>query len=132
MTTGQYYEGVGRRKEATARVRIYPGGTGGVIINDKDGKDYLPRYGDLEVALSPLKLLGADSAFNISVHVKGGGITGQTDAIKMGLARALAKADPEKRPLLRKAGMLTRDPRAQERKKVGLKGARKAPTYTKR
>jgi small subunit ribosomal protein S9 len=130
--TGQYFEGVGRRKEASARVRIYPGGSGNIIINDKDGKDYLPREGDLELALAPLRLAGAEGVYNVSVKVKGGGITGQTSAITLGLARALLKVDPELRPALRRAGFLTRDARVKERKKPGLRRARKAPTYTKR
>jgi small subunit ribosomal protein S9 len=128
----QYFEGVGRRKEATARVRIYPGGNGSVQINDKPGSDFLPRVGDIEAALAPLKLINAEEAYNVTVHVNGGGITGQTYAIQLGLARAIIKVDPELKSQLRQAGYLTRDPRAKERKKPGLKRARKAPTYTKR
>jgi small subunit ribosomal protein S9 len=128
----QYYEGIGRRKEASARVRLYPGGNGSVQINDKDGKDFLPREGDLNTAMLPLKLVGLDTAYNVSVHVNGGGITGQSEAIRLGVARALLKIDPELKPKLRSAGYLTRDARAKERKKPGLRRARKAPTYTKR
>ncbi|MCC7208507.1 MAG: 30S ribosomal protein S9 [Anaerolineae bacterium] len=131
-TSGQYFEGVGRRKEASARVRIYPGGSGNVVINDKDGKDFLPRLGDLDLALAPLRVTGLESVYNVSVKVSGGGITGQTSAITLGLARALLKVDPELRATLRKAGLLTRDARIKERKKPGLRRARKAPTYTKR
>ena len=126
----QYYEGVGRRKAASARVRIYPGGDGTVIINDKPGQEYLSRLGDLENALAPLKVV--EGGFNVTVKVKGGGDTGQSDAIKLGLARALLKLDEGLRPRLRRAGYLTRDARVKERKKPGLKRARKAPTYTKR
>lgn len=130
--TAQYYEGIGRRKEASARVRIYPGGNGTVVINDKPGADFLPRDGDLAAALAPLRLLAAENAYNVSVKVQGGGITGQSSAIQLGVARALLKVDPETRPQLRKAGYLTRDARVKERKKPGLRRARKAPTYTKR
>ncbi len=128
----EYYEGIGRRKEASARVRLYPGGTGQVIINDKVGTDFLTRAGDIEVALAPLTILNAEGSFNVSVLVKGGGVTGQTEAIRLGLARALIKLDETNKPPLRQAGVVTRDPRVKERKKPGLKRARKAPTYTKR
>ncbi len=128
----QYYEGVGRRKTSTARVRLFPNGNGNVVINDKPAKEFLPREGDLERALKPLEEAGLAQYYNVSVHVQGGGITGQTDAIRMGLARALLKVNPDLRPAMRKGGFLTRDPRVKERKKPGLKRARKAPTYTKR
>ncbi len=128
----QYYEGIGRRKRSTARVRIYPGGTGNVLINDKPAEEYLPREGDLIHALSPLTVLGQERIYNVSVHVQGGGITGQADAIRLGMARALVKLDPNVRAVLRQHDLLTRDPRIKERKKPGLKRARKAPTYTKR
>jgi len=129
---GQYYEGVGRRKAATARVRITAGGTGNVIINDKDGSDYLPRPGDVDILLEPLTLLGQAKSYDVSVHVNGGGISGQRDAILLGIARALVKVDETSKPQLRDAGYMTRDARIKERKKPGLKRARKAPTYTKR
>ncbi len=128
----QYYEGIGRRKTATARVRIWTGGNGSVIINDKPGDDFLPREGDLETALEPLRTVGQEAAYNVTVKVKGGGISGQRDAIKLGLARALLLVDPEWRNALRQGKYLSRDPRIKERKKPGLKRARKAPTYTKR
>ncbi len=128
----QYYEGIGRRKAASARVRIFPGGTGNLIINDKDGSDYLPRPGDVDILLEPLSVTGQLKSFDISVHVNGGGISGQRDAILLGLARALVKLDPEMKPQLRDQSYLTRDARVKERKKPGLKRARKAPTYTKR
>jgi len=128
----QYYEGIGRRKAATARVRIFPGGTGNLIINDKDGREYLPRAGDVEILLEPLAKIGQESNYDISVHVMGGGISGQRDAIRLGIARALLKVDPDLRPSLKESKFLTRDPRVKERKKPGLKRARKAPTYTKR
>ena len=128
----QYYEGIGRRKAATARVRITAGGTGSVIINDKDGSDYLPRPGDVDILLEPLTLLGQAKAYDVSVHVNGGGISGQRDAILLGIARALVKVDESSKGQLRDGGYMTRDARIKERKKPGLKRARKAPTYTKR
>lgn len=130
--SSQYYEGIGRRKAASARVRLFPGGTGNVVINDKDGKEYLPREGDIEIALEPLTRIGQENSYDVSVHVNGGGISGQRDAIKLGVARALLKIDPDLRPTLKANKYLTRDPRVKERKKPGLKRARKAPTYTKR
>jgi small subunit ribosomal protein S9 len=128
----QYYEGIGRRKTSSARVRLFPGGTGQVMINDKDAAEYLPREGDVELFMRPLTVLGQERGYDISVHVSGGGITGQRDAIQLGIARALLKIDPELKAALRDAELLTRDARVKERKKPGLKRARKAPTYTKR
>jgi small subunit ribosomal protein S9 len=128
----QYYEGIGRRKAATARVRLWPGGNGSVIINDKPGEDFLPREGDIETALAPLRAVGQEAAYNVTVKVNGGGVTGQRDAIQLGLARALIEIQPEWRSTLRQGDFLSRDPRVKERKKPGLKRARKAPTYTKR
>lgn len=130
--SAQYYEGIGRRKEATARVRLFPGGTGRIVINDRDGSEYISRAGDMEILLQPLTTIGQERGYDISVHVNGGGVTGQRDAIRLGIARALLKIDPELRPQLRQADLLTRDARIKERKKPGLKRARKAPTYTKR
>lgn len=130
--SAQYYEGIGRRKSATARVRLFPGGTGSLLINDKDGSDYLPRFGDVEILLEPLAVVGQLKSYDVSVHVSGGGITGQRDAIRLGVARALIQVDPELKPQLKEHKFLTRDAREKERKKPGLKRARKAPTYTKR
>ncbi len=130
MTT-QYYEGVGRRKSATARVRIYPG-SGNMTVNDKQLAEYFPRLGDTDALLRPLAVAGLEGRFDMTVKVNGGGVTGQTDAVQLGLARALLAYQPELRPAMRKAGLLTRDAREKERKKPGLKRARKAPTYTKR
>jgi small subunit ribosomal protein S9 len=128
----QYFEGVGRRKEAVARVRVMPG-SGRFIVNGKDGAAYFTRLGDLDAVMMPFKAIGqANSTYDVTVVVRGGGVTGQTDAVKLGLARALVKMDPALLPTLRKSGLLTRDARAKERKKPGLKRARKAPTYTKR
>ncbi len=130
--TQQYYEGLGRRKTAIARVRLYPGGNGTIMVNDKAADQYFGREGDIKHLSEPLVVTNNLAHFNVSVHAKGGGITGQADAIRMGVARALVKFDPESLATLRKFGLLTRDPRAKERKKPGLKRARKAPQYTKR
>ncbi len=128
----QYYEGIGRRKESTARVRLMSG-TGRFIVNDRPAEEYFPRIGDLDSILGPMSAAGQDRAtFDITVVVNGGGVTGQTDSVKLGLARALVKMNPDFTSPLRKGGYLTRDPRIKERKKPGLKRARKAPTYTKR
>jgi small subunit ribosomal protein S9 len=127
-----YFEGIGRRKESTARVRI-TNGSGLFIINDKQIEDYFPREGDTVAILSPLEAANENrSKMDVSVLVKGGGVTGQRDAVQMGLARALLLMNPDLKPVLRKGGFLTRDSRIKERKKPGLKRARKAPTYTKR
>jgi len=128
----QYYEGIGRRKESTARVRLM-NGSGTFLVNDKPVEEYFTRYGDKEVIVAPLVVAEEDSsALDITVLVMGGGVTGQRDAIMLGIARALLKINPDLRPVMRKGGFLTRDPRVKERKKPGLKRARKAPTYTKR
>jgi small subunit ribosomal protein S9 len=130
--TGQYYEGLGRRKAATARVRLYVGGNGQVVVNDKPAEQYFPRDGDMKIVNEPLRLTETEGRFDVTVKVQGGGITGQRDAVGLGIARALLKLDPEHRSVLRRGGYLTRDSRAKERKKPGLKRARKAPQYTKR
>jgi small subunit ribosomal protein S9 len=127
-----YYEGVGRRKTATARVRIYPGGDGSFLVNDAELDRYFPRVGDVDHLLEPLKICEQEGRVNVTVLVRGGGQTGQSGAVRHGLARALVKMDPDMRQLLRRKGYLTRDARMKERKKPGLKRARKAPTYTKR
>jgi small subunit ribosomal protein S9 len=130
--TGQYYEGLGRHKEATARVRLHIGEEGVFTVNDKLVREYFPRMGDAELLAEPLRVTDTEGRFDITVKVQGGGVTGQSYAVRLGIARALLKADPELRPVLRKGGFLTRDSRVKERKKPGLKRARKAPQYTKR
>ncbi len=128
----QYYEGVGRRKESTARVRLMSG-SGKFVVNERPAEDYFPRLGDLQLILAPLQTANENrEQLDISVVVKGGGVTGQTSAVQLGMARALLKMNPELRSAMRKGGFLTRDARIKERKKPGLKRARKAPTYTKR
>lgn len=128
----QYYEGIGRRKESTARVRVMSG-AGKFVVNSKEAADYFTREGDLDNILRAFAEVGqARETYDISVVVTGGGVSGQTDAVKMGMARALVKMNGEWNASMRKAGLLTRDARIKERKKPGLKRARKAPTYTKR
>ncbi|MFZ5855783.1 MAG: 30S ribosomal protein S9 [Chloroflexota bacterium] len=132
MMSVQYYEGIGRRKESTARVRLMSG-SGKFIVNDKEAQDYFTRLGDLQAILAPLASVGQNPAtYDITVKVEGGGVTGQTSAVQLGMARALVKINAEWNSAMRKGGYLTRDARIKERKKPGLKRARKAPTYTKR
>lgn len=132
MADVQYYEGLGRRKEATARVRLYPANEGTFVVNNKPLEEYFSRANDRVFVNQPFKVTGTEGRFDVSVKVNGGGVSGQAGAVKLGIARALLKADPEYRKALRGYGMLTRDARAKERKKPGLKRARKAPQYTKR
>jgi len=127
----RYYYGTGRRKEAVAQVRLYPG-TGSIVVNGKPAEQYFSREVDLFEARGPLQATGMAERFSIMVRVVGGGVTGQASAVQHGIARALLEADPELRLVLRKGGFLTRDSRIKERKKPGLKRARKAPQYTKR
>ena len=128
----QYFEGIGRRKESTARVRVMSG-SGVFTVNDKALNEYFTRIGDPEAVMAPLKAAGYDlSQYDVTVVVNGGGVTGQTTAVQLGLARALVSMNGDLGPTMRKGGLLTRDARVKERKKPGLKRARKAPTYTKR
>lgn len=128
----QYYEGVGRRKESTARVRLMSG-SGKFTVNEKEAAAYFTRLGDLNNILMAFKACGEEAAkYDVAVTVRGGGPSGQTDAVTLGLARALVRINGDWTSALRKFGLLTRDARIKERKKPGLKRARKAPTYTKR
>lgn len=127
----EYVEAVGRRKEATARVRLYPG-TGEIVVNDQPVDGYFGRALDQMILRQPLVLTGTEAAYNVSVKVRGGGDSGQAAAVRLGIARALIESDANLRPTLKAAGFLTRDAREKERKKPGLKRARKAPQYTKR
>ena len=128
----QYYEGVGRRKESTARVRLM-NGSGKFVVNEKEAAVYFPRLGDMDNIPLAFKACGQEAnQYDVAVTVRGGGASGQTDAVKLGLARALVLINGDWTPSLRKYGLLTRDARIKERKKPGLKRARKAPTYTKR
>lgn len=128
----QYYEAVGRRKESTARVRLMDG-SGNFVVNEKQAAVYFPRLGDLQDILRAFSAVGQDAQkYDITVKVNGGGTTGQTEAVRLGVARALLSINGDWTSALRKHGLLTRDARIKERKKPGLKKARKAPTYTKR
>ena len=127
----EYYEGIGRRKASTARVRIMSG-SGEFVVNQKPLTEFFNRMGDADRAVAPLESVGQRASMDVSVIVQGGGVTGQSDAVRLGIARALLKMNPELKTALRKSGFLTRDSREKERKKPGLKRARKAPTYTKR
>ena len=128
----QYYEAVGRRKESTARVRV-TSGSGTFTVNEKEAGVYFPRVGDLQDVLRAFNAVGQDAnKYDITVKVNGGGVTGQTEAVRLGLSRALILLNGDWTSALRKHGLLTRDSRVKERKKPGLKKARKAPTYTKR
>jgi small subunit ribosomal protein S9 len=127
----QYYYGTGRRKTSVARVRLYPG-TGAVVINGKPLDEVFVRPMHREAILMPLTVAESQDKFNAQVKVAGGGVTGWAGAISHGIARALVAADENLKPALRRHGLLTRDPREKERKKYGLKRARKAPQYTKR
>ncbi len=127
----EYVEAIGRRKEASARVRLYAG-TGEIVVNDKPVDVYFGRALDQMILRQPLTLTGTEATLNISVKVQGGGESGQAAAVRLGIARALIEQDANLRPVLKAAGFLTRDARAKERKKPGLKRARKAPQYTKR
>jgi small subunit ribosomal protein S9 len=131
MTNEHYHFGLGRRKSAVARVRLYPG-SGNVIINGKPVEQVIPREFAREDMLRPLAVTEMMGAFNVQVKVEGGGVSGWAGAIRHGLARALVVADEGYRRPLRANGLLTRDPRVKERKKPGLKRARKAAQFTKR
>ena len=129
--TKPYFYGTGRRKDSVARVRVYTG-TGKVTINDRDIDNYFGLETLKLIVRSPLVLLGLEGKYDVVVRVSGGGVSGQAGAIRHGISRALLHADIEYRPVLKKAGFLTRDPRMKERKKYGLKAARRAPQFSKR
>ena len=124
--------GTGRRKKAIARVRLIPSGSGAIVINDRALENYFPQGTLQYIVKQPLAEVAADGKYDIFVNVIGGGLTGQAGAIRLGIARALLQSEPETRPALKKAGFLTRDPRVKERKKYGLKKARRAPQFSKR
>ena len=126
-----FFYGTGRRKSSVARVRVY-NGTGKITINDRDIDDYFGLETLKLIVRQPLAATGCEGKFDIVCRVAGGGVTGQAGAIRHGLSRALLQYDAELRPTLKKAGFLTRDPRMKERKKYGLKGARRAPQFSKR
>ncbi|HET6381720.1 MAG TPA: 30S ribosomal protein S9 [candidate division Zixibacteria bacterium] len=130
MSTNYIY-GTGRRKTAVARVRLLPG-DGEIIVNGKPMGEYFGRTAEAASITLPFRVTNTEGRYSASVLVAGGGVSGQAGAIRHGIARALVSAHPDARPALREAGLLTRDPRAKERKKYGLKRARKAPQFTKR
>ncbi len=130
MAQVQYY-GTGRRKSSVARVRLIPG-KGQITINNRPFVDYIPNGAVRLDVLQPLTLTGTETSYDVVVNVCGGGISGQAGAIRHGITRALLEVNPEYRSILKKAGLVTRDPRAKERKKYGLKGARRAPQFSKR
>ena len=124
--------GTGRRKKAIARVRLIPGGNGTIVINDRTLDDYFPQGTLQYIVKQPLVAVEVENKYDIVINVIGGGYTGQAGAIRLGVARALLEAEENSRPTLKAAGFLTRDPRAKERKKYGLKKARRAPQFSKR
>ncbi|MBQ9997410.1 MAG: 30S ribosomal protein S9, partial [Clostridia bacterium] len=128
---GTSFYGTGRRKKSIARVRLVPG-TGVITINKRDIDDYFGLETLKLIVRQPLEAIGGNGKFDVIASVTGGGVTGQAGAIRHGIARALLEADAENRPVLKKAGYLTRDPRMKERKKYGLKAARRAPQFSKR
>lgn len=130
MAQVQYY-GTGRRKRSTARVRLVPG-TGRIVINEREAADYFPYETQLIIMNQPLVTTETSGTYDVLVNVHGGGFTGQAGAIRHGIARALLQADPEFRKALKGEGYLTRDARMTERKKYGLRGARRAPQFSKR
>ncbi|MDH7497470.1 MAG: 30S ribosomal protein S9 [Syntrophomonadaceae bacterium] len=130
MAKVQYW-GTGRRKTAVARVRLIPG-EGNIVINGRSFEDFFPNRTRRLIVKQPLELTGLAGKFDVVARVSGGGITGQAGAIRLGIARALVRANPDVRPQLRRVGFLTRDPRMKERRKYGLHKARKAPQYSKR
>ncbi len=131
LPQGHYYEGVGRRKTTIARVRIYQG-TGNIVVNGQPLEHFLPRADHQATVRRTLETMDLSDKYDVSAKVSGGGVTGWAGAIVQGIARALVTEDEGMRSSLRRAGFLTRDPRVKERKKPGLKRARKAPQYTKR
>lgn len=128
----EFHYGVGRRKTASAQVRLYPTSEGKFVVNEKSMEDYFTRLRDRVHVMEPLEVTDTEAAFTVTVIVKGGGVRGQAGAVRHGISRALLEYDEKLRPTLRRGGYLTRDPRMKERKKPGLKRARKAPQYTKR
>ena len=125
------YQATGRRKSSVARVRLVPG-TGKIVINNRNFVEYIPSAAVRLDVLQPLTLTDTTSSYDVLVNVHGGGITGQAGAIRLGITRALLLINPEYRATLKKAGLVTRDPRATERKKYGLRKARRAPQFSKR
>jgi len=131
MAAKVQYWGTGRRKKAVARVRLVPG-SGKITINDRNFEEFFPNKTSRLIVQQPLELTETGGRFDVICRVQGGGVSGQAGAVQLGIARALTRANPEVRPVLRRNGFLTRDPRMKERRKYGLHKARKAPQYSKR
>ncbi|MBU0667601.1 30S ribosomal protein S9 [Patescibacteria group bacterium] len=130
--SSEYFYASGKRKTSIARVRLYPNGKGDIVVNEKPSQKYFTLLTSKGIIYSPLKLTGTNKKFDISIKVCGGGISSQAEAVRHGIARALLQYDPQLRATLKKAGYLTRDARIKERKKPGLKRARRAPQFSKR
>jgi len=130
--SGKYIQAIGRRKTSVAQVRMYEKGTGVFVVNGVDALEFFKQEDNISLALQPLKVASKVKDFDLSVVVKGGGVFGQLEAVSHGIARALVKYDPELKIVLKTGSYLTRDPRQKERKKPGLKKARKAPQWSKR
>jgi len=128
----EYFRAIGRRKRSIAQVRLFKSGNGEIIINDKDYKIYFPVLSLQIMVKEPLQAAGQEGKLDFSVKVKGGGVKGQAEAVRLGIARTLLQLNPTLKKSLKKPGYLTRDPRKKERKKPGLKGARRAPQWSKR
>lgn len=130
--TTEYFYAAGKRKTSVARVRLFPGGKGEIIVNEKPYESYFTLLSSKGVINSPLKMTGLNNKFNITAKIEGGGISSQAEALRHGIAKALLEYDNALRATLKKAGFLTRDSRTKERKKPGLKRARRAPQFSKR
>ncbi|MFC1703019.1 30S ribosomal protein S9 [Patescibacteria group bacterium] len=130
--TGRYYYAVGRRKSAVAQTRLTPGGKGEITVNGRELSVYFPVLEYQGFVLAPLKAVGQDDKVTVTLKITGGGLRGQADAARLGITRALLVLDPDYRATLKPLGFITRDPRVKERKKPGLKGARRAPQWSKR
>jgi len=131
-TTEKYIKGLGRRKEASAQVRLVPAGAGKIVVNGREMKEYFPLFTLQQAVNAPFLATGTENRFDVSVKVSGGGIHGQADAIRLGIARALIDLNPDYRSSLKKLGYLSRDARVRERKKYGHKSARRSPQWAKR
>lgn len=131
-TKSQYFYSAGKRKTAIARVKLFDGGKGDITVNGKKIRDYFPTHIHVENATAPLRIADMMKKFDIEVNIKGGGMSAQSDALRHGISRSLLLVDPELRPLLKREGFLRRDARIKERKKPGLKSARRAPQFSKR
>lgn len=131
-SNAKYINGLGRRKEASAQVRLVPGGTGVITVNGREMKEYFPLFTLQGAVNAPFVATGNENKFDVSVKVSGGGVHGQADAVRLGIARALIDLNPDYRPALKKLGYLSRDARVRERKKYGHTGARRSPQWAKR